>query len=104
MALTPRLSSKRVTKTLTVANKLGLHARPAAELVRVTRTFRSQFWIVVGKKRYDAGRLMDVLTANLDFGATFDLEADGPDADAAVDRIEKLLIELRDAEARGEHS
>lgn len=85
-------------------NQLGLHARPAAALVRTCQAFRSEIAIISGGKRYDAGRLMEVLMANLDFGTTFTVEATGTDAPAAVERLEKLMAELRDAEARGEHS
>jgi len=104
MAFTSRAPSKRVERTLTVCNPLGLHARPAAELVRNAQSFRSQLWIVAGGKRFNAARLMELLMANLDCGATFVLEADGPDAAEALDRIEKLLLEFREAEARGEMS
>lgn len=89
---------------MTVSNKLGLHARPAAELVRHAQAFRSQLFVVAGGRRFNATRLMELLTANLEFGATFVLEAEGPDADVAVERIEELLLGFRDAEARGEHS
>lgn len=87
---------------MTVNNKLGLHARPAAELVRHAQTFRSQLWFVVDGRRFNAARLMEVLTANLEFGASFVLEAEGPDAEAAIERIEKLLLGFHDAEVRGD--
>lgn len=89
---------------MAVQNQLGLHARPAAAFVRAVQSFRSEMTIIHADKRYNAGRIMDLLTANLDGGAIFTLEAEGVDAEAAVDRLEKLLVELREAEARGEHS
>jgi phosphocarrier protein len=105
MPLSARTEAKRVSKQLTVQNELGLHARPAALFVRLVQSFRSAMWIVTADgKRYEAGRIMELLLANLDRGAIFTLEADGPDADVAVERIEKLLVELKDAEERGEHS
>ncbi|MEQ1862304.1 MAG: HPr family phosphocarrier protein [Chthoniobacteraceae bacterium] len=104
MALNRKAPDQHSARTLTVRNKLGLHARPAAQLVRAVQSFRSDLWIVSGGKRYDAGRLMELLTANLDHGATFEIEAHGPDAEAAVTRVEQLLIEFRDAEERGEMS
>lgn len=104
MPLSSSTRTQHVAKELTVQNRLGLHARPAAAFVRACQSFRSEIVIVSGGKRFDGGRLMDVLTANLDFGAAFTLEATGTDAHAAVDRLEKLMAELRDAEARGEHS
>ena len=77
-----------------VSNKLGLHARPAAHFVKNVRTFRSEVSLVTADGRYSASSLIEVLRANLDFGATATLEAHGVDADEAVERLEKLLGEL----------
>ena len=98
MALLPKGESKRVSKELSVLNSLGLHARPAARFVRVVHGFRSEMWIVSNGTRFHAGRLMDILLANLDQGAVFTLEAEGTDAEAAVERVERLLVELRNTE------
>jgi phosphocarrier protein HPr len=68
-----------------VTNKLGLHARPAAQFVKRVRSFRSEIWVV------KAG--------NLDCGATATLEAHGVDADDALDELEKLLAEFHEKEA-----
>lgn len=94
--------NRRVSKELEIRNKLGLHARPAAEFVRAVQAFRSEIVIISEGKRFDGGRLMDVMIANLDCGARFTLEAFGPDAEEAVNRIERVLAEICDAEARGE--
>jgi len=104
MPISSTTKVQRASREMTVQNQLGLHARPAAAFVRAVQTFRSEMAIIYHEKRYNAGRIMDLLMANLDCGATFTLEAEGVDAEAAVDRMEKLLVELRDAEARGEHS
>ena len=77
-----------------VSNRLGLHARPAAHFVKHVRTFRSEVWIVTADGRYSASRLIEVLRANLDCGATATLEAHGVDAEEAVERLQKLLGEL----------
>ena len=83
------------SRHVTVQNKLGLHARPAAEFVRHAKSFRSDIWLVKEGQRYSADSLIDVLRANLDCGATVTIEARGVDADAAVARLEKLLEEFR---------
>ena len=77
-----------------ISNKLGLHARPAAHFVKNVRTFRSEIWFVTEGGRYSASSLIEVLRANLDFGATAMLEARGVDADEAVERLQKLLETL----------
>jgi phosphocarrier protein HPr len=83
-----------VRREVQISNKLGLHARPAAHFVKHVRTFRSDIWFVTHNGRFSASSLIDVLRANLDFGATATLEAHGVDAEEAVERLEKLLGEL----------
>lgn len=77
-----------------VSNKLGLHARPAAHFVKHVRTFRSEIWLVTAEGKYTASSLIEVLRANLDYGATATLEAHGVDAEEAVEELEKLLGDL----------
>ena len=76
-------------------NELGLHARPAAELVRAAQAFRSEIWIVKGKERFSAGSVIEVLMANLDCGDTAVIETEGPDAELAIARIVRLVLEAR---------
>jgi len=81
-----------------ITNKLGLHARPAAQFVKRARSFRSEIWVVKDGKRYSAASLIDILRANLDCGAKATLEAHGVDAEEALERLEKLLTEFYEAE------
>jgi phosphocarrier protein HPr len=81
-------------REVSITNKLGLHARPAAHFVKHVRTFRSEIWLVTDDGRYSASSLIDVLRANLDCGAAARLEAQGVDAEEAVERLQKLLNEL----------
>lgn len=77
-----------------ITNRLGLHARPAAQFVKCARSFRSEIWVVKHGEKYSADSLIDVLRANLDCGATAMLEAHGADAEDAINRLEKLLGEF----------
>jgi phosphocarrier protein HPr len=81
-----------------ISNELGLHARPAAEFVKCVNNFRSEIWVVKDGNRYSAASLIDILRANLDFGATATLEAHGVDAKEAVEQLEKLLGEFQNRE------
>src|SRR6516164_2561293 len=94
MIFREKRSPVSVRREVRVSNKLGLHARPAAHFVKHVRTFRSEIWLVTGDGRYSASSLIEVLRANLDYGATPTLEAHGADAEEAVERLEKLLGEL----------
>src|SRR5437667_9283660 len=85
-----------VSRQITIQNELGLHARPAAEFVRVANGFRAEITLIKGEQRFSASSLIDVLRANLDRGASAMLEARGADAEVAITRLEKLLVEFRD--------
>lgn len=91
-----------VTVELEVLNALGLHARPASEFVRCAMRYKSTA-IVLRKDgaAYAATSILEVLMANLDQGAVFALEADGPDADEAIRELSALLTRFRDEEAAG---
>jgi phosphocarrier protein HPr len=84
-----------VSREVVVQNELGLHARPAAEFVRVANAFRADITLIKGDERYSAASLIEVLRANLDCGARATLEARGVDAEKAVARLEKLLEQFR---------
>ena len=85
-------------RTVTIRNRLGLHARPAAEFVRCARGFKSSIRIRKNGEVFSATSILDVLSANLEFGSTMLLEAIGPDAEAALDRLDALLHEFKTQE------
>jgi len=81
-----------------VVNKLGLHARPAAEFVRCVRTFQSVITIRKDGESYAADSILDVLTASLECGAAMIIDAEGPDAEDALERLSALLHEFKKQE------
>jgi phosphocarrier protein HPr len=96
----PAKHSVSVARKMTIVNELGLHARPAAEFVRLANSFRSALWIVKDGKRFSATSLIDILRAELDCGVTAILEGEGEDAETAVERLIQLLPEFREQEKR----
>jgi phosphocarrier protein HPr len=91
----PSISAQR---DVCITNKLGLHARPAAQFVKRVRSFRSEIWLVKEGTHYSAASLIDVLRANLDCGATATLEAHGVDAEEALEELERLLAQFHEKE------
>ena len=81
-----------------IVNKLGLHARPAAEFVRCVIRFKSTITICKGEESFSAASILEVLSADLDCGARVILEAIGPDEQEALDGLELLLLHFRDEE------
>jgi phosphotransferase system HPr (HPr) family protein len=88
-------------KELTILNKLGLHARPAAEFVRCARKFKCTVVIKKDGEEYSAASILDVLSANLDCGSHMILIADGPDAGTALAELAGLLEQFRTQEDEG---
>lgn len=83
-----------------ILNEMGLHARPAAEFVRAVQTFKSQVIIRKDGCDFSAASILEVLTANLDCGSRLELEATGPDAEQALEKLCGLLVEFRAQEER----
>ena len=83
-----------------ILNQLGLHARPAAEFVRTVQKFQCRVTIRKGSETFSAESILEVLSANLDCGSRITLEAIGADAEKALDRLARLLLELKEQEER----
>jgi phosphocarrier protein HPr len=79
-------------------NKLGLHARPAAEFVRCAIRFKSTITICKGEENFSAASILEVLSANLNCGDRVVLEAVGPDEQKALNELEALLLRFREEE------
>lgn len=74
-----------------IINRLGLHARAAAKLVRLAGRFRSKVEVAKDGQHADAKSVMGVLLLCGVPGATLEVSARGPDAQAAVDAIGELI-------------
>ena len=80
-----------VERTVRVVNKLGLHARPAAEFVKVASRFQSEIWVGRDDMRVNAKSVLGVMTLAAERGTELFLRADGDDAEAAVSALEALV-------------
>ena len=81
----------------------GLHARPASRVARRASEFESEIALVLVKTpiqmstpagtRADAKNIMDVMLLAAPSGTELDIEAEGPDAAAAVEALEALFAD-----------
>jgi phosphocarrier protein len=78
-------------RTVTIANKLGLHARPAAEIVKTASRFKSHITLVRDDLEVNGKSIMGVMMLAAEFGATVVIRADGDDADGALDALAALV-------------
>lgn len=84
-----------VKKRINIVNKLGLHARAAAQLVRLASGFSSRIRLLRPDNSViaDAKSILSVLTLAAGLGVALEVEVEGSDEDAALDAIEKLFSE-----------
>jgi phosphocarrier protein HPr len=74
-----------------IENKNGLHARPAAEIVKLAAKFRSDITIVKDDLDVNGKSIMGVMMLAAEHGSTITLRAEGPDADQALDALATLV-------------
>ena len=80
-----------IERTVTIANKNGLHARPAAEIVKTAAKFKSDITLVRDDLEVNGKSIMGVMMLAAEYGATLVLRADGTDAEDAVRALAKLI-------------
>lgn len=80
-------------KKLTVKNKQGLHARPAALFVQVANKFDSQVTVRLDKEKEDVNgkSIMGILMLGAEKGTQIIIEVEGPDAENAIRELEKVV-------------
>ena len=78
-------------KLLTVRNRAGIHARPAALIAQTANKFASEILIERGDAVINAKSIMGVITMAAGYNTTLTLRATGSDEEAAVDAISALF-------------
>ena len=79
------------SRTVTVSNALGLHARAAARFVHMASRFESQIRVGREAKVMDGKSIMGILLLAAARGTAIAISADGPDEAAAVDALVQLV-------------
>ena len=74
-----------------IVNKYGLHARPAAELVKLANRFASDVWIRKDEVEVSGKSIMGVRMLAAECGSTVEIRAKGDDSQAAVDALAQLV-------------
>lgn len=80
-----------IEREVQVINKNGIHARPAAEIVKVAARYRSDITIGRDDMEVNGKSIMGVMMLAAECGATVVLKAAGPDAEEAVSALESLI-------------
>jgi phosphocarrier protein len=80
-----------VERSVQIVNKHGLHARPAAEVVKLASRFASEITIVRDDLEVNGKSIMGVMMLAAEFGAIITLRAEGADAEAALEALAALV-------------
>ena len=80
-----------IERPVTIQNRHGLHARPAAEVVKAASRFQSDITLVRDDMEVNGKSIMGVMMLAAECGATVTLRASGPDAEQAVAALEALV-------------
>ncbi len=81
----------KLEKELTIVNRLGLHARPAAMFVRIASRFRSEIWVAKEGEEVNGKSIMGLMMLAAGQGSKLRIRCDGPDADKAMQELEELI-------------
>jgi phosphocarrier protein len=82
-----------IQKTVTIVNKLGLHARPSAQLVTIASHFKAEIFYTKGELRVNGKSIMGVMMLAAEKGAELVIEVEGPDGQALLDEICKIIAD-----------
>lgn len=80
-----------IERTVTIMNRNGLHARPAAEIVKTAAKFKSEITLVREDLEVNAKSIMGVMMLAAEFGSTLLLRAEGPDEETALEAMATLI-------------
>ena len=79
-----------------IVNRLGLHARASAKLTQMAGSFPCEIWLSRNGRRVNAKSIMGVMMLAAGIGATIVIDADGEQADAALEALRKLIADKFD--------
>jgi phosphocarrier protein HPr len=80
-----------IERTVRIVNKNGLHARPAAEIVKLAAKFNSEITIIKDDLDVNGKSIMGVMMLAAEHGSDITFRAEGPDAQQALDALATLV-------------
>jgi phosphocarrier protein HPr len=80
-----------VERLITIKNRAGIHARPAALLVQTATKFCSKIFLEKGRERINGKSIMGVISLGATYQTTLKVIADGEDEEQAIEAIARLF-------------
>ena len=81
----------KVSKELTIMNRLGLHARPSAMFVKVCSRFKCEIWVEKDGEQVNGKSIMGLMMLAAGLGSTLRITCEGSDAEKALTEIEAII-------------
>ena len=81
----------KIEKEITIINRLGLHARPAAMFVRISSRYRSEVWVEKEGEQINGKSIMGLMMLAAGQGSKLTIRCEGPDADKVMEELEELI-------------
>ena len=82
-----------IRTSITISNKLGLHARASAKLTKLAGGFRSEVFMARGERRVNAKSIMGVMMLAAGIGSEVTLDTEGEQAQEALDALLALMAD-----------
>jgi phosphocarrier protein len=80
-----------IKNTVTISNKLGLHARASAKLTKLAGSFKSEVFMSRNGRRVNAKSIMGVMMLAAGLGSEVEVEVDGADEQQTMDAIVAMV-------------
>ena len=96
MSATPDITNGQhdaLTREVTIQNRFGIHARPAALFVKTANRFQSDIAVEKEGQRVSGKSIIGLMTIEGYQGAVLRITATGPDANEALDALEELVVQ-----------
>jgi phosphocarrier protein len=97
------MTEQTISRTVVVTNPQGLHARPADLFVKTAKQYQSVIEVIKDGERVDGKSILNILTLAVVAGSQLQIEATGPDADAALNALTELVLRNFDEIGNMEH-
>ncbi len=80
-----------ISKDLVITNKMGMHARPAAQFVKRASKYKCDVWVEKDDEPVNGKSIMGLMMLAAGRGETIKLTTEGADAEAAMADLEELI-------------
>ena len=80
-----------IKTSVTISNKLGLHARASAKLTKLAGGYPCEVWLARGDRRVNAKSIMGVMMLAAGLGVTVEVETNGEQEQDALNAIVALM-------------